>query len=368
MTRPPHLPAALPAALALMTFGGAAFAQSGVSLSGTVDLGARYTKNSVGSLKSLASGNTATSVLVFKGTEDLGDGMKASFWLESTIFADTGTSGSLTLTPTGQFWDRRSTVSLSSSKFGELRLGRDWNPVFLSYVYSDPFFTVGVGSSANFLNASVNTVFSRAFGSAANPTTISRSSNAIEYYLPGGLGGINGQVMVGASEGNNANGGFRYTGGRLGYREGAIDASVYASQTRIDAQAADLKQAGLAGSYKFAVARLSASYTQTTFLSSKQVHWLLGAIIPVGVGNIKLAYNKLDQKGSTAAGVSIDANDAQQYGIGYEYSLSVRTALYANAARLSNKGAARFAIPGGPVGAAAGSSSTGYEAGIRHYF
>ena len=360
-------------ALASLTaFSGTASAQVGqppfgVTLNGMLDLGARYTRNSVGSMKSLSSGNTATSVLVIKGTEDMGEGLKASFWLESSILADTGGAGSLTLTPTNQFFDRRSTVSLAGN-FGEVRAGRDWNPVFLGYVYSDPFFTVGVASSANFLNASVNTVFSRAFGSAANPTTISRVNNAIEYFTPPTLGGFYSHLMVGASENANANGGFRYTGGRVGYRAGKLDISASSSATRIAAQDAELKQAGIAGHYSLDAVRLSAFFTQTTFLSSKQNHWLIGAIIPAGQGSIKVSYNKLDQRGTNAAGLSIGANDAQQYGLGYEYNLSKRSALYVNAAHLSNKGQAKFVIPGGRPGIAGGSGSTGYELGMRHAF
>ena len=346
---------------------GAVQAQSTVSVTGTIDLGARHTRNSVGALKSLSSGNSSTSVLMFRGSEDMGGGLLASFWLESSIFADTGTVGSLTLTPTGQFFDRRSTVSLQN-QWGELRLGRDWNPVFLGYVYSDPFFAVGVGSTANFLNASVNTVYTRAFGNAAFPTTISRVNNAVEYHLPANLGGVNGQLMLGAGEGNNGNGGFKYSGGRLGYRDGGVDVSAYASSTHIDAQAADLKQAGLAGSYKTGALRVSASYTQTTFLSSKQNHYLLGATYTVGAGNIKLSYNNMDQQGTGSTGASIAANDARQFGLGYEHYLSKRTVLYGNAGRLNNSGAAKFAIPGGPAGVAGGSSSTGYELGMRHSF
>ncbi len=363
----------LAALVALGAWGGGAQAQVGqpafgVTLNGMIDLGARYADNSIGSMKTLSSGNTATSVLVIKGSEDLGDGLKASFWLESSFFADTGVAGSLTFTPTNQFFDRRSTVSLAG-RFGELRLGRDWNPVFLGYVYSDPFFTVGVGSSANFLNASVNTVFSRAFGNAANPTTISRVNNAIEYLTPPTLGGFNAHLMVGASENANANGGFRYTGARVGYRTGKLDVSASGSATRIDAQDADLKQAGVAGSYNLGVARLSAFYTRTTFLSAKQNHWLIGAIVPAGQGSIKVSYNKLDQAGSNAAGASIDANDAQQFGLGYEYNLSKRSAMYVNASHLSNKGQARFAVPGGRAGLiGGGTSSKGVELGVRHAF
>jgi hypothetical protein len=42
--------------------------------------------------------------------------------------------------------------------------------------------------------------------------------------------------------------------------------------------------------------------------------------------------------------------------------------VYLTAAQLSNDGAARYVIPEGPAGMAAGGTSRGYEAGMRHRF
>jgi predicted porin len=58
------------------------------------------------------------------------------------------------------------------------------------------------------------------------------------------------------------------------------------------------------------------------------------------------------------------------------YLFSKRTAVYAHAARIDNKGAAIFAIPGGPAVSATptaanffgGQKSTAYEVGVRHDF
>ena len=356
----------------LCAFAAAASAQQGssnVTLQGYIDASARSTQNSLGTMKSLASGNNSTSRLVLRGTEDLGDGLTAGFWLESSIFTDTGTAGGLAVTPAGQFWDRTSIVKLASTRWGEVRLGREWNPVFIGWVYSDPFIAVGVGSSANFFASGASTALNRAFGNAAQPSTISRTSNAIQYWTPSGLGGAYAQIMVAAGEGGNAQGSFKYTSGRAGWKNANFDASVYYGATRIDAAAADLKQTGAYASYDFGVARLAASVTESKFLSSKQLNYIVGLNVPIGVHLIRASFNRADQKGTDAAGTSIDANDANMYALGYQYSFSKRTALYAQAARITNKGIARFAVPGGPSGLiAAGSGSTGYEAGIRHSF
>ena len=350
------------AALASIATGGA-MAQSSVTLAGVMDLSARSTNNSNGTLKSLSSGNNSTSRLIFRGSEDLGGGLRAGFWLEGSLQADTGVGGTGT-----QFWDRQATVSLSGP-FGEVRMGRDWTPVYYGFVFADPWINVGVGSGSNFLNASVATTYQRAFGSALNPTTLSRSSNAVEYWLPPNLGGLYGSLMLAPSEGSNATGGFRYTAGRLGYRGGPVDVSVYTGATKIAATNQSLKQTGAFGSYTFGgTTTLMLSITNSDYLTSKHTHLMAGVRANLGPWVLKASYNRLDQKGQNAAGASIDGNDAHQWALGADYLLSKRTVVYATTARLSNSGIAAFAVPGGPGLAAAGSSSSGYEAGIRHSF
>ena len=110
------------------------------------------------------------------------------------------------------------------------------------------------------------------------------------------------------------------------------------------------------------------SVTHSSFRGSKHTHLMGGLRASLGQWVLKASYNRLDQKGVDATNARIDANDASQFAVGADYLLSKRTALYTSATRLSNTGAARFAIPGGPGVAAAGSSSTGFDLGIRHSF
>jgi hypothetical protein len=70
-----------------------------------------------GSHYGLGTSGATTSRLGLRGTEDLGGGLKAGFWLEGEIFGDDGNAS-------GFNFKRRSTVSLSGN-FGEVRLGRD---------------------------------------------------------------------------------------------------------------------------------------------------------------------------------------------------------------------------------------------------
>jgi predicted porin len=64
-----------------------------------------------------------------------------------------------------------------------------------------------------------------------------------------------------------------------------------------------------------------------------------------------------------------DSLGAQQYSLGYSYSLSKRTDLYGFYTRVANDSGAtyQFANAAG-IGAAAGATSTGYAVGARHTF
>jgi predicted porin len=194
----------------------AASAQGSVTLSGIADAAARYVKNEGrGSMKSMVSGSNSTSRIVIRGTEDLGDGLVAGFHLEHGLLLDTGQTAS-----TSQFWDRRSTLSLGSKTFGELRAGRDFVPSYVNWSRYDPFSYVGVAGSNNLISATPSGPIRNAFGS--NPNTTVRSSNALQWLLPSGWGGLEGAVMVAAGEGGTAaSGQHKVVGARLGGGWGA---------------------------------------------------------------------------------------------------------------------------------------------------
>ena len=350
------------AALALAPF--AVLAQSSsVTVFGVMDLSARYVKNEgAGSMKSLASGNNATSRLGFKGSEDLGDGLSASFHLEAGLLADTGVNASAT-----QFWDRRSTVSLASTKLGELRLGRDFVPTYLSWSRFDPFGYVGVASTSNLVSGTPVGPIRAAFGTGLN--TAVRSSNAIQYLLPSGLGGVEGGVLVAAGEGGTAaSGQDKMMSIRLGYISGPANFSAAIGTTENDVTANNkFRDSTFGGSYDFGVAKVNAAWRQFKMTTSKQTNLLIAATAPIGLGAVSLSYNRVNLDGKVGT-VSIDANDVTQWGLGYVYNFSKRTVLYASAAEIRNDGAATFVIPGGPAIAGGGRTSTAFEAGVRHSF
>ena len=121
------------ASAVLTLVSGLAAAQSNVTMYGIVDVGV-LTQNNVaaGAAKSrVASGGIAPSIWGFRGTEDLGGGMKASFNLEGHVAADTGAA-------IGPLLRRQSNVGLSFADAGTVTLGNQYSPAILAFAATDP--------------------------------------------------------------------------------------------------------------------------------------------------------------------------------------------------------------------------------------
>ena len=94
-------------ALAVLAAAGAASAQSSVTLFGIVDATLAYGKanGTGGSSKwQLTNSGYNSSRLGFRGTEDLGGGMSASFWLEAGLTNDNGTGAGEQHQQPGIWW------------------------------------------------------------------------------------------------------------------------------------------------------------------------------------------------------------------------------------------------------------------------
>jgi predicted porin len=236
-----------------------------------------------------------------------------------------------------------------------VRLGRDYTPTYTGYTDYDPFGDNGVAASSK---------FDSSLGTARDTGT--RADNQIMYLTPGNLGGFYGRAAVAAGEGTA---GKKYYGGRAGWAAGPIDVSAsYGQTTVLPVNGEDkFKTFDLGGSYDFGVVKTMAYYTQSKFAAQKLQVYSIGAIAPIGVGQIKASYTHADSQGTNAAGVNVDANDADQLALGYIYNLSKRTALYSTVAYVKNKGNAAFAVNSAPT-LVPGEKSTGFEVGMRHAF
>ncbi|SCK10754.1 Outer membrane protein (porin) [Variovorax sp. HW608] len=383
--------------LAALAVAGVASAQSSVTLFGVVDATVEgysnkseniYGQSVKGTKNTLTSSGYNSSRLGFRGTEDLGGGLAASFWLEAGIGNEAGTTGgnvSNTGGVTGLF-NRRSTVSLSGA-FGEVRLGRDYVPTFWNDTVFDPFGSNGVGASliltANGFGPGSPTGFT------ANNMYV-RASNSVGYFLPPNLGGFYGQVMYafnGATKYDNSaltpdiantQRAGRYIGGRGGYANGPLDvAAAYGEATIADnffaGTTSVLKSWNIGASYDFGVVKLFGEYSQAknrtdysnplaitnvfAFTDPGAKGWLIGATVPVGPGLIRASYSGVkysDLPVTTAQLAQINQvfglkdPKADKFALGYVHNLSKRTALYATVAYVNNKDNSLYSAVGSP--------------------
>jgi predicted porin len=338
---------------ALTAFAGVASAQSSVTLFGVVDVAATYV-DGVNKKYLLATDGNASSRLGFRGIEDLGGGLRAGFWIEGALSPDDGNA-------TGQTWQRRSTVSLISS-MGEVRLGRDYTPVFWNWTTFDPFGTNGLGAATN-LGLEVSTFNGGSYG------TLVRANNTIGYFLPA-MGGLYGQAMVAAGESTPGN---KIWSGRLGYAAGPFNIAGSYGVTEFSFKE-DLTNWNIAGSFNAGFATFSAFYGSLEVDNNLfvQDNWYVGATMPFGAFTFKASYGSVDRDPTPllgTTGAKVASGDADQIAIGFTYDMSKRTALYGTYSTISNNGTA-FRVFGGTNAPAstANVDSSGYQFGVRHSF
>lgn len=387
------------AAVAVASLFSPAFAQSSVTLFGIVDAAVRNVSNkseltafapfasqSINARRTeMATGGLSSSRLGMRGTEDLGGGLYASFWLEAPIRNDDGTEGLAT-------FSRRSVVSVGGA-FGEVRLGRDNTPVHLNHLQWDPFSDTGLGASLLIsANGAANLNNVGAAGGFGSNASYKRASNMVQYFLPKNLGGFYGNLAYGLSEQTRTDGVSsadtgRYLGGRIGWKSGPFDAAIAygKSDTAYSNRTGQIETVNVGASYDFGVVKLFGDYTTSSdqrdntpgqFVATQDVDlngFMIGATVPVGAGLIRASYAQVKYDLNRPLLTTLGDPKASKFAIGYVHNLSKRTALYANLAKLSNKNGASLSLAGPSYVLSQNlsyqaRSSTGYELGIRHSF
>jgi len=336
------------------------FAQSQVSIYGVVDqaVDSGNYGGTGGRVQRLTSGGYSTSRLGFKGGEDLGNGMKANFVLETGLFADTGMLDNAN----GQFWQRTATIGLSGSNWGSVNLGRQYSPLYTIQATNDIFRVVGIGSNY-----------------ALNNVGQTRVNNSIRYDSPG-ISGFTAAAMYAMGD-TGAAGGFqestvdpkdlgRHSGLNLRYGNGPVKLGLgwsnQKSTATVAASVVELKTTVVAGSYDFKIVAINAGWQQARNDVNPRTTdnrvWTLGATVPAfGKDSIKVAYNELHNK------LAADS-DARLISVGYVHPMSKRTILYGTWARMTNESLAAVTLYQAPALGAAGYDPSAVQVGISHSF
>ena len=266
------------------------------------------------------SGQLTTSFIGFKGTEDLGGGLKAMFALESFMRMDTGASGR---SDSDVFWARAANVALAGD-FGKAVIGRMDNFLYQQALAFNPF-----GGSFGF-----SPTIRLTYGKWGPDKGDSGWGNSIAYYTPN-LSGFTAAVQIQPGESQTES---TSTGVMAGYANGPFAIGFgYQSVKSAEAPKANVpdgakKTFGLLGtSYDFGAVKLFGQYGQykgSGFTAAtdnvKTKLYQLGVSVPVTAdGKVLASY------GSQTKELLTGDVKHEILTLGYDHNLSKRTDVYA---------------------------------------
>lgn len=328
-----------------------ALAQSNVTIYGLIDLNLSHERSGDQRYEGVHHGELNGSRLGFRGTEDLGHGMKALFVLESGFDPSTGLAEQ-----GGPLFGRQSFVGLESS-LGRLTLGRQYSPAFVAL---DPFDATGnADRSAGLLLRKTG---------AVKPAYEVRFDNMVKYRSPK-LAGFEldagywlGEKVATTSTARKEGDGH---GLSLLYGNGAFSGALTTQSVQRDASGGKVRTSGVGLAYDFGIVKPYFAWSQDkesgTVGNGKARTWAVSAEIRLNPANtVALSYADRDESDGAAG------EDASGWSAYYLHALSKRTTLYAGYSQLSNESGANYAI--GNITPAAGDNHRVMMAGMRHRF
>jgi len=427
-----------------------ALAGSGVEIFGVADITVSNFKTDNGTAGSVTvidgGGRNESSRLGFRGVEDIGGGLGAAFWFEAGVNYDNGTGANTTTSNTaygdriafnqtsspvvptatlnarqGLTFNRASVVSLLGKSFGEVRIGRDYNPAFWNYTVFDPFGTVGVGSALNVIGGPLAPLGIQAFPPGAAYPMV-RTSNSVGW-LSNNISGFRLQVQAAMSEQPTgcvtpktaiqantcagANGDGKLMAWRLQYNSGPLSLALSNSKTTygdVLAQTAPTLAVSAGGTAAAPFANAAAyrgNYTQTNWggaytmgatklffqggnqvndsngaaVERKLTNTLVGVTHTMGALTLKASYNTAERSDGTGT-ASENGAKTTQTAVGAVYDLSKRTALFGTysvnklTAGAATAGSLRATVGvfGDALTAGNSATATGIDIGVRHRF
>jgi len=297
-------------------------AMADVTIYGNIDQAITKSTTSVAGVQTkgttgMSSYQMGSSQIGFKGEEDLGGGMKASFLHEMGVNTETDSTSAT----------RQAYVGLSGG-FGALRIGKQYSPAFFNLLGSDPFGATG-GTGALYVG---NVLLGNQGTSGDNPL---RQDDAIQYELPTFAPGLRlalTKVLAGADTGDGSDPktgdstgyALLYTSGPLnvGFTSDSIKAQDIAATGITAADASTTKLTTIAAQYDLGMAKLSYSEAKIMNAGNGVKTSMTGIAVPMGAATLML---------TTSSGkVNLAAGDTTLKGTQYggNYALSKRTVAY----------------------------------------
>jgi predicted porin len=331
----------------------AAMAQSSVNVYGRVNTTIEHQK--IGS-ESKSVMNSNSSYLGFRGTEDLGNGLKAGFQLEGNFGSDNGA---------GYNFQRHSEVNLSGN-FGAVRLGKFNVGSYLATADYISMHNHDTGTSADALYAYVfpegnqisyrspefggfTAEFNYGFGEKGQRTDAAETAA----YLPG----------TGLFREGEHKGAFDAA---LNYNNGPLGLGLGYTQAKTNDVGDSLKeqQLGLRASYTINSLTLGAYYqyykADADAFDTKRHAYRLAAMYTMGASEFHANVGRAQAYKGDLSG---DKTAATQWTLGYNYNLSKRTKVYGYFTKINNGNDAAY---GGVDNV--GDNFRSIAVGVRHLF
>jgi predicted porin len=313
------------------------FAQSQVSVYGTFDAGVRSVDNANGNgdrqTTMDSAGTYNSNRWGFKGSEDLGNGMKANFNLEGGFLSGSGT-GSIS----GGLFGRKAIVGLSGG-WGALDLGRNYTTIFYTTGAYDPFSYkyTGIIPIAGLDGARRNNTIT--YTGAFNGLTV-RAMYALGETVGSGSEGstaevgasyANGPFSVGTAYGTQK--GVAVAGTPAGFTSSVATGALVITPTAATAAvpALDTTNWTIGGAYKTGPFRVALGYDVKEAdiagggSNDTKVSWVGGSYDMTGPMAFTLGYYQTKLDNATAAD-----GDKKLWIAGLTYDLSKRTTIYAD--------------------------------------
>lgn len=340
-----------------------AYAQSSLTLYGSVDEGVGYVTNTKGGRAVVTGPIAVPDQFGFKGAEDLGGGTRALFRLENGYFSNTGAFASA-----GVLFNRMAWVGISDDRYGTVTMGRQWD-------LTNEVFTPNANGAVQYNN------FTYHPGNIDN-AAVTPVSNTVRYATSTWYG-VSVHAMYGFSDASSGQG--RYVGADVLYAVGPLQLGAVYSDTRNKTYSfnSTLGLSSYLGQNLASGAAFRASSTRVIGVAGTwrpNVNWSVHGIL----NTVRIA-DATDAAHATTAELGVNwgvtpfntvvlgGSSTWFNGDAYTtvalsdlYHLSVRTMLYAEASYQHAGGNAKAALPS--LSPSSTSSQLSLRLGIQHYF
>lgn len=351
-------------ALAALAVTGA-FAQSSVSIDGIVDAGIQSINYKGNTVNDIGGNGSSTSQINFRGSEDLGGGLKAEFRVETDLSmvsnaANAGTAS--TITPTAPATATNSTGGTFAN--GELRAGLagGFGRIDFGAVNFNSLDTYAVGQP---YGTAIGGGFRGVYVTDTSAVSAVRADNAMKYKSPS-FSGFDFTLYNVRKNTNSTQGNFSTTLGAydhqgvievgLNYNNGPLKVSYSQNmQDYVGVQATggaavvantiDSTVRTLGGNYDFGAIKLYA-LTQRVSTSSTSIDRAFTSLAlgyTMGAHVISGLYGQGSDSG-TATPAAARGQTTKMASLGYDYNLSKRSAVYARYERISDDGGMLAAV------------------------